>query len=242
VAGTSVCQGGLLEQRLGLEQKRLETLTRGLNARLSAEQAQIERLRTIARFRQEQLEAQKIRAGAAGVLQELPLEAGQWVTPGQLVAKVAQPDRLKARLRVPETLAKDVAIGQKAAIDTHNGVIPARVSRIDPASQGGAVAVDLTLEGELPKGSRPDLSVVGTLELERVGDTVFVDRPAFVQEGSTSGVFKVDAPGRHAARVKVVFGRASTKHIEVVSGLSPGDRVIVSDMSTFDAVDRLRIE
>jgi HlyD family secretion protein len=215
-------------------------MTRGLEARLAAEKAQIERMRTIARFRHEQLEAMKIRAGADGVLQELPLEAGQWVTPGQLVAKVARPERLKALLRVPETLAKDLAIGQRAEIDTHNGVIAGRVVRIDPASQGGTVAVDVALDGELPKGARPDLSVIGNIELERVPDALFVDRPAFSQPDATIGVWKV--AGDQAVRVKVAFGRASTRHIEVVSGLAPGDRIIVSDMSSYDSLDRIRIE
>jgi HlyD family secretion protein len=238
--GTSSSQATLLADRLALEDKRLATMTRGLEARLAAEKAQIERMRTIARFRHEQLEAMKIRAGADGVLQELPLEAGQWVTPGQLVAKVARPERLKALLRVPETLAKDLAIGQRAEIDTHNGVIAGRVVRIDPASQGGTVAVDVALDGELPKGARPDLSVIGNIELERVPDALFVDRPAFSQPDATIGVWKV--AGDQAVRVKVAFGRASTRHIEVVSGLAPGDRIIVSDMSSYDSLDRIRIE
>jgi RND family efflux transporter MFP subunit len=240
--GASKSQAELLAGRLALEEKRLSTLSRGLEARLTAEKAQIDRLRTIARFRAEQLAALKIRAGADGVLQELPLEAGQWVTPGQLVAKVARPDRLKAQIRVPETLAKDLAIGQKASIDTHNGVIAGRVSRIDPAAQGGTVTVDVALEGDLPKGARPDLSVVGTVELDRVRDALFVTRPAFAQPDQAGGVFKVAAGGRRADRVKVRFGRASTRSIEIVSGLAPGDRVIVSDLSAYDGVDHLRIE
>ena len=181
-------------------------------------------------------------AGVDGTLQELPLEAGQWVQPGALLAKVARPDQLKARLAIPETLAKDVAIGQAARIDTRNGLVDGTVSRVDPAASGGTVTVDVALTGPLPKGARPDLSVVGNVELERLPDVLHVRRPAFVQPGSTVGVFRLDPGSSYASRVNVQVGRASVTTIELLAGLAEGDQIIVSDMTTWDSHDRLELE
>jgi multidrug resistance efflux pump len=239
---SSASQAEVLSTRVDIEDKRLRTMTSGMSARLAAQKAQVARLRAIAGFRARQIEALRVSAGAAGVLQELPLEAGQWVMPGGLLAKVAQPDRLKAQVRVPQTLIKDVAIGQRAEIDTQNGVVAGRVVRIDPAVQGGTVTVDVALDGELPKGARPDLSIVGVIELERLTDVLWVDRPAFAQPDSALGVYKLVDGGDAAQRVTVRLGRASVKTIEVLGGLAEGDRIILSDMSNWDAHERVRLE
>jgi HlyD family secretion protein len=231
-----------LEQRVGLEEERLVGISDGMKDRLAAQAAQIERLEEIVAFRRRQLAALKIRAGVAGVLQELPLEPGQWVNPGGLLAKVARPDQLKARLAIPETLAKDVTIGQTAHIDTRNGVIDGKVVRVDPAASGGTVTVDVGLEGPLPKGARPDLNIVGTVELERLPDVLFVRRPAFVQPDQAAGLFRVDRDGPYATRVNVQFGRTSATTVEVLAGLEPGDRLILSDMSKWDEKDHLELE
>lgn len=231
-----------LELRTDLEDQRLGVLGEGMTERMAAQRAELEQLETIAAFRRGQLDALRVRAGVTGVLQELPLEPGQWVSPGALLAKVAPPDRLKARLAIPETLAKDVAIGQPARVDTRNGVVDGQVVRVDPAASGGTVTVDVALAGPLPKGARPDLNVVGTVELERLPDVLHVRRPAYAQPDSTVGVFRVDADGRYATRVHVQLGRASVTTIELLAGLAEGDRIILSDMTTWDAQDRLRLE
>ena len=183
-----------------------------------------------------------VRAGADGVLQELPIEVGQWAISGATLAKVVQPERLKAVLRIPETQAKDVALGQTAAIDTRNGIVRGRVVRIDPASQNGTVTVDVTLEGELPRGARPDLSVDGTIEIERLDRVLHVGRPAYGQANSTVGIFRVIRGTAEAERVRVELGRTSVNAIEIIRGLEAGDVVILSDMSRWDAVDRVRIK
>jgi HlyD family secretion protein len=181
-----------------------------------------------------------VRASAYGVLQQLPVEVGQRVTPGTILAKVAEPGRLKAELKVAETQAKDIAVGQIASIDTRNGIIPGRVVRIDPAATNGTVTVDVHLEGELPKGARPDLSVDGTVEIERLTDVLYVGRPAYGQEQSTVGMFKVQQGGE-AMRTSVKLGRSSVNTVEVIEGLQLGDQVILSDMSAWDAFDRVRL-
>ncbi len=176
------------------------------------------------------------------MLQELELEVGEQVAPGTILAKVAQPENLKAELRIAETQAKDVQIGQKASIDTRNGVIAGVVSRIDPAVREGTVLVDVRLTGDLPQGARPDLSVDGTIELERLDDVLYVGRPAFGQPESLVGLFKLTADGKEAERTQVRLGRSSVNTIEIVEGLSVGDRVILSDMSNWDAYDRVRLD
>jgi HlyD family secretion protein len=230
-----------LKGRLEFENKRLGAMGKGKAAQVEAQKAQVERLRSIAKFRHQQVEELKLRAGVKGVLQELPFQVGQSVPAAALVAKVVRPDKLKAELRVPETQAKDVLIGQKAVIDTRNGEVIGKVMRIDPASVAATVRVDVRLEGELPKGSRPDLTVEGTIELERLENVLYVGRPAFGQPGSSIQLFKMDAEGTGAQKVTVQLGKTSVKTVEIVSGLAEGDKVILSDMSQWDSVDRIRL-
>ncbi|MFN3323319.1 MAG: HlyD family secretion protein [Bryobacteraceae bacterium] len=230
-----------LSKRLAIEKKRLDISAESVDAQLSAQRVQIEKLRAAYAVKKEQVEALKVRAGTHGVLQQLPVEVGERVSPGTLLAKVAQPWKLKADLKIPETQAKDVQIGQLATIDTRNGIIKGRVSRIDPAVLNGTVTVDVKLEGELPPGARPDLSVDGTIELERLDDVVYVGRPVFGQPNSVVGLFRVDPATKEAVRVQVRLGRSSVNTIEVVEGLNVGDQVVLSDMSAWDAHDRVRL-
>ena len=199
-------------------------------------------MRTLAELKHKQLDALKVRAGIDGVLVDLPMQVGQHVLPGAMLAKVVQPDHLMAELKVAETQARDVQIGEPASVDTHNGVIAGEVMRVDPAVQNGTVTVDVKLTGELPKGARPDLSVDGTIDLERMDDVLYVGRPAFGQENSTISLFKLDADGKGAARVPVKVGRASVNSIQLLEGLHEGDTVILSDMSRWDNVDRIRLD
>lgn len=235
-------RGAELTERLGIEEERLRLITANSPAQLQVQREQVERLKAVVRFQRSLTTAMVVRAGAAGVLQELPLEVGQFATSGTTLAKVVQPDRLKAVLRVQETQARDVALGQPATIDTRNGIVQGRVSRIDPSSTGGMVTVDVALDGPLPKGARPDLSIDGTIELERIGEVVHVGRPIYGQANSTVGLFRLTAGGDEAERVQVALGRTSANAVEIISGLAPGDIVILSDMSRFDAVDRVRLK
>ena len=230
-----------LETRLQIEEQRLEVMTDAVQSQIEAQRAQVTRLRSIAEFKQNLVESMEVLAGVEGVLAEMPLEEGQWVRPGDYLARVVQPGRLRAELRIPETQARDVAIGQRSWIDTRNDTIPGRVVRIDPAVQAGSVTVDVRLEGALPREARPDLSVDGTIELERLDDVLYVGRPAYGQANSLVGLFKVVDGGRAAVRVTVRLGRASVSTIEVVEGLSVGDEVILSDMSAWDEHDRVRL-
>jgi HlyD family secretion protein len=227
--------------RHGIEQKRFAFAKDSIPPQLAVKDAEVDRLRAQARLRREELSALAVRAGVAGVLQVLPVEVGQQVQPGTNLARVADPTILKAEVRIPETQAKDIVIGQLASIDTRNGVVAGTVFRIDPAVQNGTVLVDVKLTGELPRGARPDLSIDGTIELERLDDVVFVGRPAFGQERSAVTIFKLDVDGVYAARSQVQLGRSSVNTIEIVSGLAPGDRVILSDMSQWDAHDRVKL-
>lgn len=229
------------ETRNGIEQKRFVFARTFIAPQLAVKRAEVDRLRAQAKLRHEELDALNVRAGMKGVLQLLPVEVGAQVSPGTNLARVADPARLKAEVRVAETQAKDVQIGQPASIDTRNGVVAGRVSRIDPSVQNGTVTVDVTLTGELPLGARPDLSIDGTIELERLPNVVFVGRPAFGQEKSTVGMFKLDANGIYADRAPVQLGRSSVSTIEVVKGLNPGDKVILSDMSQWDERERIRL-
>jgi multidrug resistance efflux pump len=228
--------------RLQVEQQRLQIFTENITSQLEVQEAQVGRLRAVVDFQRSMVDAMIVRAGAAGVLQELPLEVGQWAISGATLAKVVQPERLKAVLRIPETQAKDVAIGQTAAIDTRNGIVAGRVIRIDPASQNGTVTVDVTLTDQLPKGARPDLSVDGTIEIERLDQVLHVGRPAYGQANSTVGLFRLVGGGDEAERVRVELGRSSVNAIEILRGLNPGDVVILSDMSRWDAVERVRLK
>lgn len=230
-----------LTERLKLEQQRLVIYTETIDSQLSAQQAQIQRLKAVADFQRGLVDAMVVRAGADGVLQELPLEVGQWAISGVTLAKVVQPERLKAVLRIPETQAKDVAIGQTAAVDTRNGIVEGRVVRMDPASSNGTVSVDVTLTGTLPKGTRPDLSVDGTIEIERLNNVLHVGRPAYGQANSSVGLFRVIPGSNEAERVTVQLGRSSVNQIEIVHGLKAGDIVILSDMTRWDNIDRVRV-
>ena len=230
------------ETRFMLERERLQMATETVAAQIAVEQAEVDRLRTLYELRQQQVADLRVRAGMRGVLQQVPLDEGQRVSTGTNLARVGDPTVLKAELRIAETQAKDVQIGQSAAIDTRNGVIPGHVTRIDPAVENGTVTVDVALEGELPRGARPDLTVDGTIELERMNDIVFVGRPVFGQEQSVVSLFKVEDDGSHASRTRVSLGRASVNTIEVLEGLEPGDSVVLSDMSAWDQFDRVHIE
>ena len=183
----------------------------------------------------------RVRAGAQGVLQDFDLEVGQWVQAGTTLARVARPERLKAELRIPQTQARDVQVGQRASVDTRTDTIPGRVRRVDPNVQGGSVLVEVTLDGVLPTGARPDLAVDGTIELERLTDVLYVGRPAYGQSQSTVSLFRLSDGGGAAERTTVELGRSSVNQIEVVEGLRAGDVIILSDMSRYDDTDRVRI-
>ena len=230
------------ETRHALEQERLQMAIDTVEAQLAVERAEVDRLRTLHELRRQQVAALSVRAGMPGVLQQVPLEEGQRITTGTNLARVGDPTMLMAELRIAETEAEDVQIGQTAAIDTRNGIIPGHITRIDPAVENGTVTVDVALDGELPRGARPDLTVDGMIELERMDDILFVGRPVFGQEQSVVGLFKVEEDGTHASRTRVSLGRASVNTIEVLEGLQPGDRVVLSDTSTWEQFDRVRIE
>jgi HlyD family secretion protein len=230
-----------VEMRLALERERLELLDRSLDQRVDAQRRQIDRLRAISEFQHGRAESMLVRATAAGVVQDFTLEIGQWVMPGQTLARVVEPERLMAVLRVPETQARDVSVGQPVSVDTRNGIVPGHVRRVDPAVQQGAVAVEVALDGALPRGARPDLSIEGTIQVDRVGETLFMGRPAYGQANSLVSVWKVVDGGKGAVRVPVRLGLSSVNTIEVLDGLSPGDVVILSDLSAYDAHERIRL-
>jgi HlyD family secretion protein len=227
--------------RWELEQKRLNLARKSVDAQIAPKEAEVSRLRAQAALAKRDYDALTVRASFSGVLQALPLEVGQQVVPGSTLARVADPTRLKAEIRIAETQAKDVQAGQVASIDTRNGIVPGVVARVDPAVVNGTVLVDVTLTGDLPRGARPDLSVDGTVELERLDKVVYVGRPAFGQERSTVGIFRLSPDGSEASRVPVQLGRSSVNTIEIVQGLTPGDRVILSDMSNWENTDRVRL-
>lgn len=231
-----------LAARLQIERQRLNFISQSSRAQLAAEQSQVERLRGLTAFQQRYIESMRVRAGTQGVLRELPLQEGQWVNPGATLAVVVQPGRLKAELRIPETQAKDVSVGQRASIDTRNGLIPGRVVRIDPAVQNGTVRVEVALEGALPHGARPDLSVDGVIEIERLDNVLHVGRPSYGQAESTVGLFRVAPDGKSATRVNVKLGRGSVSTIEVAGGLREGDVVVLSDMSQWDSAERVLLK
>jgi HlyD family secretion protein len=230
-----------LKNRTEIEDKRLEISSEAAEAQLAVQRARVDRARAGWQLRKSQVDALKVRAGVEGVLQQVPVQVGQQVLPGSNLARVAEPGRLKAEIRIAETQARDVQIGQIASIDTRNGIIPGKVTRIDPAVQNGTVTVDVALEGQLPRGARPDLSVDGTVELERLTSVLFVGRPAFGGEQSTLGLFRLEAGGAGARRVQVKVGRSSVNTVEILEGLNEGDQVILSDMSAWDAFDRVRL-
>lgn len=230
-----------LGTRNAIEKERLKVAEDSVRAQLQAQQARIDQLRALYALRRQQVDQLRVRAGMHGVLEQVPVEVGQQVAPGTNLVRVADPTRLKAELRIAETQARDLTIGQTAQVDTRNGIIPGKVIRIDPAAQNGTVTVDIALEGELPKGARPDLSVDGTIELERLDNVLYVGRPAFGQEQSTVGLFKLDATTGEASRAQVQLGKSSVNTIEIKGGLGEGDQVVLSDMSAWDQFDRIRL-
>jgi len=231
-----------LQQRTELEQQRIAAAQSSMAAQLAAQQAKVAQLRAQYELKQSQVADLQVKAGIDGVLQDLPLQVGQWVTSGTTMAKVAQPQQLKAQIKVAETEARDVQLGQPASIDTHNGVIPGHVIRIDPAVQNGTVTVDVALDGALPSGARPDLSVDGTINIETLSNVLYVGRPAFGQADSTVTMFKLIGDGKEAVRVKVELGKTSVNTVQIVRGLNVGDQVILSDMSAQDGADRIRLQ
>ncbi len=225
-----------------LAQKEVETFSNSIASQIAVQQATVDEKRAMYNLKKSQLDQLKIRPGIDGVLQELDVEVGQKVAQGTVLARVAQPTHLKAQLKIAETQAKDITIGQKASVDTHNGIIAGHVMRIDPAVVNGTVTVDVALDGELPQGARPDLSVEGTIELERLADVLYVGRPVHGEANSTVGLFKVVDDGGAAVRVQVQLGRTSVNTVEIVKGLQIGDKVILSDMSAWDNYDRVQLK
>ncbi len=231
-----------LESRVVLETKRLASNRDEGVAKLAAEDEKVRQLKDAVQLKRKQLEALKVRAGIDGELQTVEIQVGQQVTLGQNLARVANPKRLKAELKVAETQAKDIQLGQRVSIDTRNGIIQGKVIRIDPHVDNGTRTVDASLESELPKGAVADLSVDGTIELERLENILYIGRPVHGQENSTVGLFKIDPDGAGAARVQVKLGRSSVTTIEILDGLKEGDRVILADTSQFDNSDRIRLD
>jgi len=230
-----------LGERFEIEQQRLANMGEMIEAQLQGQKVEIEKRRAAFNLKKLQVEQLKVRAGTVGVLQTVSVEIGQKVAAGTILAKVVQPWKLKAELKIAETQAKDILIGQPAQIDTRNGIVNGSVIRIDPAVVNGTVTVDVRIDGTLPPGARPDLSVDGTIELEKLSDVLYVGRPVFGQQNSTVGLFRMTPDGKEASRVQVQFGRSSVNQIEIVKGLSVGDKVILSDMSNWDAHQRIRL-
>jgi len=229
-------------ERHDMEQRRLVVATEALEAQIELRRADVERLRAISRFHQERVASMQVRAGAAGQVQQLDLQPGQWVQSGQTLARVAAPDRLKAVLQVADVQARDLALGLSATVDTHNGVARGSVVRMDPGVQNGTVAVDIALDGPLPRGARPDLGVDGTIVIERIAEVLSVGRPGAGGSETTTRLYRLAADGRSAERVPVRLGRASFDAVEILGGLNEGDRVILSEMSRWDHIDRVRLK
>jgi HlyD family secretion protein len=230
-----------LKLRLEIEEERLAQFSASIEAQIVLQQARLDQVKNAYERRLEQVESLQVRAGIAGVLQQVQVEEGQRVALGANIARVARPDDLQAELQIPETQARDVQIGQLVNVDTRNGIVEGRVTRIDPAVQSGTVQVDVELVGDLPNGARPDLSVDGTIEIERLANVVFTGRPAYGQPNTTISLFKLVEDGRYAVRVPVQLGRTSVNAVEIVQGLTPGDEVILSDTSAWDDNDRIRL-
>lgn len=242
IVKTSEVQAEELGKQNDLAEKQVETFANSIDAQLAVQQAKVDEQRAFYELKKSQLDQLHVRPGIDGVLQELDVEVGQKVTMGTVLARVAQPTHLKAQLKIAETQAKDVIIGQKASVDTHNGVIPGRVMRIDPAVVNGTVTVDVALEGPLPPGARPDLSVEGTIEIERLADVLYVGRPVHGEPDTIVGLFKLVDDGKAAERVQVTLGRTSVNTVEIKKGLQAGDQVILSDMSAWDNFDRVQLK
>jgi HlyD family secretion protein len=238
---TSKVRADELATRKDIEEKRGNIMLDEVKAQLAAQDAQLEQRRALYKLRQDQVSQLRVRAGMRGVVQVVQVQVGQQVTAGTNLTRIADPSLLKAELRVAETQVRDIALEQPASIDTRNGVIQGKVSRIDPSAQNGTFTVDVRLEGELPKGARPDISVEGTIELERLENILYVGRPVYGQERSTVGIFKVNPDGKGASRVQVRLGRTSVNIIEVIDGLREGDQIVLSDTASYDNVDRIRL-
>jgi HlyD family secretion protein len=230
-----------LASQVSIEKKRVDTLEASLESQLAAQKAKVEQDRALYLLKKKQLDELLVRAGYSGILTDIPVQVGQQVAAGTTLAKVVDPTQLKAQLQIAETQAKDIQLNQKASVDTHNGIIPGRVVRIDPAVVNGTVTVDVALEGKLPDGARPDLSVDGTIEISHLTNVLYVGRPAFGQANSTVGLFKETANGE-AERVQVKLGEASVNEVQILLGLTVGDKVILSDMSRWDGFDRVRLQ
>jgi HlyD family secretion protein len=230
-----------LANRYNIEKKRLDGTAKSAQAQLASQTARIAQLKAQLQLRQTQVGTLRVLAGTNGVLQQMQVEVGQQVQPGTNLARVVEPQNLKAELRVAETQAKDISLGQQASVDTRNGIIPGHVVRIDPAAENSTVRVDIALDAALPQGARPDLSVDGTIELERLDNILYVSRPAFGQAQSTIGMFKLEPGGQFATRTQVKLGRSSVNTIEILEGLQEGDQVILSDTSQWDAFNRIRL-
>jgi HlyD family secretion protein len=237
---TSIIKRDELQNRDLIEQKRLEFARDSIEPQIAAKQATVDQLEASAKLKARDVEALHVKAGMTGVLQQLPVEVGQRVIAGTNLARVADPTKLKAQIKIAETQAKDIRINQPATIDTRNGLVAGHVIRVDPAVEQGTVTVDVALDGALPKGARPDLSVDGTIELERLDNVLYVGRPAFAQDGATVGVFRLTNNGE-AVRTPVHFGRSSVNTIEILSGLNVNDQVILSDTSAYDSHDRIQL-
>ena len=233
-----------LDKRNQIEVQKLEMNQKAIETQLAVQQTKVDQAKAMLALKEKQKDALSVRAGIDGVLEatDVPHQVGEHVAPGTTLAKVVQPDQLKASLKIAETQARDIQIGQPAEIDTHNGVIDGKVMRIDPAVVNGTVTVDVELAGALPQGARPDLSVDGTIDLDRLKDVLYVGRPAFGNENSTISLFRVSPDGKTATRTPVKVGRASVNNIEVQQGLNAGDTVILSDMSRWDSTDRVRLQ
>lgn len=229
-------------ERLRIEETRLDIMTATVDSQLMLQRDQVARLRAISDYQRNRVASMRVLAGANGVVQDLTLEVGQWVQSGTTLARVVQPGTLKAVLRIPETQARDLTIGQVASVDTRIGIVAGRVNRIDPAAQQGTVAVDVAFTEPLPQGVRPDLQVEGTVEIERLASVLSVGRPAYGQPNAQTSVFRLTANRDYAERVSVRFGRASVNTIEVVDGLVEGQEIILSDMTRWDQVDRVRVK
>ena len=242
VMKTSKVKAEELAKQNDIAERQVTTFASSMEPQLAVQQSKVDELRALSNLKRSQVAELRVTPGIDGVLQELDVEVGQKVTMGTVLARVAQPTHLKAQLKIAETQAKDVQIGQKASIDTHNGIISGHVTRIDPAVVNGTVTVDCSLEGTLPEGARPDLSVEGTIEIERLTNVIYVGRPVHGEADSTVGLFKVTADGSEATRVQVALGKTSVNTVEIKKGLQVGDTVILSDMSQWDNYDRIQLK
>jgi HlyD family secretion protein len=238
---TAQVKAAELSNRDAIEEKRLNLARDSIEPQLASKQAEVDQVKAAAQWKLDQVEALHVKAGMNGVLQQMPVDVGQRVKIGDNLARVADPTKLKAEIKIAETQAKDIQIGEKTTIDTRNGVVTGHVTRVDPAVEQGTVKVDAQIDGELPRGARPDLTIDGTIELERLDDVIYVGRPAFGQENNTVSIFKLVSGSSEAVRTPVKLGRSSVNSIEIINGLQPGDQVILSDTSAWDAHERIRL-